>query len=77
MKFKEEDDEDGDTVETIETVSSSWVSSNRRKCYWPPKSIPMDRAGRMATQHVKPDPITWQNLDITFVNSYSKFCLFI
>lgn len=81
MKFKEDnlddiDDEDNET-ELVEMVSSTWISEDRKKSYWPPKTVPMDRAGRMAYQHVQPDPATWQRFDITFVNSYSKSSVFI
>lgn len=83
MKFKQTEDEDENNediieekIECIEVVSTTWVSKDQNMCFWPPESIPMDRAGRMATSHSKPDPKTWQYLPITFIKSYSMFMPF-
>lgn len=76
MKFTEEAEDDNEVDEVIETVSSTWVLPDKKKCYWPPVNISSARAGRMAILHAVPNPDTWQLLPITFVNSYSKFLLF-
>lgn len=72
VKFPEEIGDD-EWVENVETVSSTWVSPNRTKSFWPPASIPAGRASRLATLHTKPDPATWQCLPITFVRTYREF----
>ena len=76
VKFTSKNEEE-ECEEAIEVVSSTWVSQDKLRSYWPPTTVPVARAGRMATLHAKPDPETWQCLPITFVQSYSKFPVFL
>ncbi|KAK3919970.1 KNR4/SMI1-like protein, partial [Frankliniella fusca] len=51
--------------EEVEIVSTSWLLNEKSLSYWPPKTVPMDRAARMAMNHSQPDS-TWQKLPIVY-----------
>ncbi|XP_052120345.1 uncharacterized protein LOC113207591 isoform X3 [Frankliniella occidentalis] len=70
---------DGDSEEdepqafNLRVISSTWLNEDKTKCWWPPASIAMDRAGRMAANHATPDPKTWQHIDVSVEGSYRTY----
>jgi len=59
--------------EEVAIVSKSWLLKENTYSYWPPKSIPIDRAARMSMNHAKPDPNTWEELPIIFEKTYGNY----